>query len=305
MQQIKIIFLGTSQAIPTETRNHTSILLQYKGENILIDCGEGTQRQFRKAKLNMCKVNKLLITHWHGDHVLGIPGFLQSLALNNYSKTLEVYGPLGTKKFMYELMNIFIPVNKIKLVIKEAKGTFFEDEDFSLEAIQLTHTIPVNGYSFNEKNKLKIKKEKLNAILKKLNPSKEDFQKLDLLKQGKDILVKGKKIKYKELTELEKGRKVSFIFDTGYCSNAKKLAQNADIAIIESTYAEEEKDLAKQYLHLTSVMAAEIAKAGKAKQLILTHISQRHEFKEKNLLNEAKKIFPNTKIAHDLMEVNL
>jgi len=92
-EKITITFLGTSQAIPTARRNHTAILLQYKAENLLIDCGEGTQRQFRKARLNPCKITKLLITHWHGDHILGIPGLLQTLLLNQYNKTLEIYGP--------------------------------------------------------------------------------------------------------------------------------------------------------------------------------------------------------------------
>ena len=103
-EKIKITFLGTSGAIPSIERNHTAVLLSYKSENILVDCGEGTQRQFKYAKLSPNKVTKLLITHWHGDHVLGIPGFLQTLAFSDYKKTLEVYGPVGTKKFM-ELFN--------------------------------------------------------------------------------------------------------------------------------------------------------------------------------------------------------
>ena len=116
--KIPITFLGTSQAIPTAKRNHTSILLSYNSENILIDCGEGTQRQFRKAKINPCKLTKLLITHWHGDHILGIPGLLQTLALNNYNRTLEIYGPKGTKKFMNLMQQIFFKVGKIKIIVK-------------------------------------------------------------------------------------------------------------------------------------------------------------------------------------------
>ena len=86
----KITFLGTSDQIPSRSRNHTSILLTYEGENILIDCGEGTQRQFRKANLNPCKITKILISHWHGDHVLGLPGLLSTLALSGYNKTLHI-----------------------------------------------------------------------------------------------------------------------------------------------------------------------------------------------------------------------
>src|SRR4030042_2692406 len=101
---IKITFLGTSDAIPSAERNHTSILLEYKNESILVDCGEGTQRQFRKAKLNPNKVTKILITHWHGDHVLGLAGLLQTLSFSNHNKTLSIYGTRGTKEFMKILL---------------------------------------------------------------------------------------------------------------------------------------------------------------------------------------------------------
>jgi ribonuclease Z len=116
---IKLTFLGTSDAIPTAKRNHPSILLTYEGENILVDCGEGTQRQFRKAGLNPLRVTRLLITHWHGDHVLGIPGLLETLSSSGYNRTLFVYGPLGTKKFMDELMRAFVFVKNFNLEVKE------------------------------------------------------------------------------------------------------------------------------------------------------------------------------------------
>ena len=104
---IKVKFLGTSGAVPTAERNHTSMLLEYENENILIDCGEGTQRQFRKARINPCKITRILITHWHGDHVLGLPGLLQTLGFSEYNKTLYIYGPKGTKEFMQNLFKTF------------------------------------------------------------------------------------------------------------------------------------------------------------------------------------------------------
>ena len=92
-EKIKITFLGTSGSVPSAMKNHPAILLTYQGENILIDCGEGTQRQFRKAKLNPCKINRILITHWHTDHILGLPGLIKTLALSGYKKQLYIYGP--------------------------------------------------------------------------------------------------------------------------------------------------------------------------------------------------------------------
>ena len=153
--KILIIFLGTSSAIPTETRNHISILLSYKNENILIDCGEGTQRQFRKAKLNPGQITRLLITHFHGDHVFGLPGLFHTLALNNYSKTLYIYGPTGTKKFISEIFKTFIQSKRIKYEVKEVRGRFLETNDFKLIALPLDHDTPINGYLFEEKDVLK------------------------------------------------------------------------------------------------------------------------------------------------------
>src|SRR4030042_306690 len=176
---IKITFLGTSNAIPSAERNHTSILLEYKNESILIDCGEGTQRQFRKAKLNPNKITKILISHWHGDHVLGIPGLLQTLAFSDYNRTLNIYGPKGTKEFMKALLRTFAFVGKYKINVEEVEGRFFENEDFYLEAEKMTHGLPCNAYSFVKKGKLRIDKEKLKKtklqgpIVKKLKEGKD------------------------------------------------------------------------------------------------------------------------------------
>jgi len=116
--KIPIVFLGTSQAIPTAKRNHIAMLLHYKNETMLVDCGEGAQRQFRKAKINPCKLTRLLITHFHGDHVLGLPGLFQTLALNSYNKTLQVYGPRGTLRFIDLMKRLFIPRGNLKIEVR-------------------------------------------------------------------------------------------------------------------------------------------------------------------------------------------
>jgi ribonuclease Z len=300
---INLTFLGTSQAIPTATRNHTSILLSYKNENILIDCGEGTQRQFRKAKLNPCKITRLLITHWHGDHVLGLPGLFQTLALNNYSKTLHIYGPKKTKQFIIELFKIFIPAKKIKVEVHEINNKVLETEDFIIKATKLKHDIPCLGYSFIEKDKLRINKTKLSKIIKKID--KKNLKKLAELTKGRNIEINNKILKAKQLTYKKEGNKITIILDTKLTPNAIRLAKDSDLLITESTYSAEHKKLASDYNHLTTEQAAQIAKKSKSKKLILTHISQRYEYREKNLLKEAKKIFPNTLLAEDLMTVEV
>ncbi len=297
--KIPIIFLGTGQAVPTSKRNHSSILLRYKQEAILFDCGEGTQRQFRKAKINPCKLTRLLITHWHGDHVLGVPGLLQTLMLNNYSKTLYIYGPKGTRKFFNLMFKIFVKVGKIKTEVKEiSKGKVFETPEFIIEAEQMQHGTPCLAYSFKEKDKIRVNKEKIEKLGLKGKLVGE-------LAKGNDIIWNEKVIKAKNYTYKQKGKKISIIFDTAFNNNAIKLARDSDLLICESTYSENEKELAKEYKHLTAKEAGKIAKKAKIKKLILTHISQRYENKEKILLNEAKKEFKKVEIAEDFKKIEL
>ena len=297
--EIPITFLGTGQAIPTAQRNHSGILLRYKDEAILVDCGEGIQRQFRKAKLNPCKLTKILITHMHGDHILGLPGLFQTLALNGYNKVLEVYVPEGTSQYIEKIFNIFVFIGKLKYDVKEVSGKFFENEDFILEAKELEHATQTNGYSFYEKPKFRIDKEKLEKLKIGNSPL------IAKLKEGKDIEINGKKIKAKELVYSENGKKISFIFDTKYCENAIKLAKDSDLLIAESTYISEDEERAKEYMHMTSSQAAEIAKKADVKRLILTHISQKNSLKEDQLLKEAQKVFKKTELAKDFMEVKV
>lgn len=297
--KIPIYFLGTSQAIPTAKRNHTALLMQYKSENILIDCGEGTQRQFRKMKLNPCKLTRILITHWHGDHILGLPGLFQTLQLNKYNKILYIYGPKRTKQFVSLMQRLFIPTGKLKIQVKEiVQGKFLETPDFYIEAFPMKHGAPTLSYRFVEKDKIRIDKAKLEK-LKIIGKLAGELQK------GKDIIWKKKKIRAKSLTYIEKGKKISFIFDTIINENCFKTAKNSDLLISEATYTKKEADLAKKYKHLTALQAAEIARKSKVKKLILTHISQRYENSEQEILREAKKIFKNTSIAEDLMRVEV
>jgi len=300
-EKIKITFLGTAGAIPTAKRGHTAILLKYRKENILVDCGEGTQRQFRLARLNPNKITRLLITHWHGDHTLGIPGLLQTLSFNNYKKTLFIYGPKGIRNHIKNVLRAFpsIMINdvnsniKLKIIEVDQEGIFFEAEDFYLEAAKMTHGTPANAYSFVKKGQLRIDK-------KKLKKSKLPFGKhLQRLKQGQDIRYKGKKYLAKNLTFVEGRKKISFVMDTSVNNRIATFVKDSDLLVIESSYSHELVDLAREHKHLTVKQDAEIAKKAKVKKLILTHLSDRYEKNPEKILSEAKKIFRNSHLVKD------
>ena len=296
---INLTFLGTAAHIPTVKKNHSSILINYNEENILIDCGEGTQRQFRYAKLNPCKTTRILISHWHADHVLGIPGLLSTLALSGYNKTLFIYGPKGTKEKIKSIFDAFNFRREYEIKVEEVQGKFLETKNFYLEAKPMQHKIPCNAYSFVKKGQIRIDKEKLK---KSKIPEGPILQKL---KQGKDITYKNKKYLAKNLTYSEEGKKITIIMDTLFNDKIIPFAKNSDILISEATFSDDLKTQAEEHKHMTIKQAAEVAKKSKSKKLILTHISQRYENKSKKVLEEAKKIFKNTEIAKDLDKFNL
>ncbi len=296
---MEITLLGTSSMVPTEERNHSAALLKYKEENILIDCGEGTQRQFRKAQISAMKITKILITHWHGDHILGLPGLFMTLGSQGYAKTLEIYVPKGTKENVDKVMSFFVRREIIRYkVIEVDSGIFFESEDFYLEAKQLKHSTICVGYRFVEKEKRKINMRALKKVGVKEGPH------IKKLQMGEDMLYEGKKIKAKDFTTLVPGKIISLVTDTVFCDAAIELAKNADLFLCESTYLEEMKEEAEIRKHMTATQAATIAKKAKAKKLVLIHFSQR--YKDLSLFSkEAKKTFSNVSIGKDFQKYTI
>jgi len=293
--KVKLTFLGTSDQIPSRSRNHTSILLNFNEENILIDCGEGTQRQFRKANLNLCKITKILISHWHGDHVLGLPGLLSTLALSGYNKSLEIYGPKGIKSKIDTMLKLYNFHREYNLIIKEIEsGIFFENEGFYLEAEEMEHGIPCLAYGFIKKDYLRIDKKKFEKSGLKIGPE------LKKLKEGKNIKIDGKEYKFKDFTFTEDKKKVSIVMDTKLNKRIIPFVKNADLFISESTYSSELEKEAEEHLHLTVGQVANIAKKAKVKKLILTHVSSRYLKDLKSLLDESKKIFKESYLPRDL-----
>ena len=297
---MKLAFLGTTSMIPTKDRNHNAILLSYRNENILIDCGEGTQRQMRIYGFPVPRLTRILITHWHGDHFFGLPGIIDNLARHHFAETLYIYGPKGTRKSFEKMTEAFNLKNKLTIKFIEVKkdGAFFEDDRFKLEAVYLKHTTPCIGYRFIEKDTRKINMDYLKKFGLKEGPIMRKLQ------EGKNITFVNNKILAKNATFIKKGKIVSFLLDSVICSACDKLAKGSDILVSESTFCEDKKDKAREYLHLTSRQAAQIAKKAKVKTLILTHFSQRYSdtmcFEE-----EAKKVFPKTILAKDFFDITI
>ncbi len=284
--------------LPTKDRNPSSIFLEYGREGILIDCGEGTQKQMRLAEIKPTKITKLLITHFHGDHVLGIPGLLQSLGVSEYRKTLEIYGPEKSSFYLKNMLKGFAFKGRIKYKVNELKANkkFFGNEDFELSCKRLKHDVPCLAYSFKEKDKLKIN---INYT-KKFGLTKHPL--LGMLQKGKSIKYKGKKIDVKKATIVDPGKKISVILDTLPDNSIEKFVKDSDILICDSTW--DSKTAKRSGYHLTNLEAAKIAKKSKSKRLILTHFSQRYKEVD-DIVKEAKKEFKETVAAKDLMQINV
>ncbi len=296
---MELVFLGTSAMVPTKERNHSSFFLSYRNHGLLFDCGEGVQRQMKIAGIPFSKINKILLTHWHGDHVLGLPGILQSMSASNYAGVLEIYGPKGSRKHAGDMLRAFPFDQTFDIRVNEVwQGAFFKGKDFSLTAIPLKHKIPCVGYAFIESDRRKINVD----AVKKLGIPEGPL--LGQLQDGKTITFKGKKVSPEKTTALIKGKKIAFITDTMLVENCYKLAENADLLVSESTFTSELKDKASETLHLTAQEAGLIASKSNVKKLILTHFSARYK-NSQEAEEDARTVFDNVICAKDFMRVSL
>jgi len=283
--------------LPTKERNPNAIFVSYNTEGILIDCAEGTQRQLRLAGISPVKVTKLLITHWHGDHVLGIPGLIQSLGTSNYTKKLEIYGPKDSLKYFKNMMSGLVFRARINYEVHEInEEKFFENNDFYLESNKVKHSIDCLSYSLIEKDKLKVNVN----YTKKFGLTQHPL--LGELQRGKDIVYQGKKITVKKATIIKQGKKICFILDTYYDKKLIKIAKNSNLLVSESTWLEKDKLQDKE--HLSAKDAGKLAKQARVKKLILTHFSQRYR-NLNEVLKECKKEFKDTECAKDLMSLEI
>lgn len=297
---MEITFLGTSSAVHSYERNHPSIVLKAFGEVMLFDCGEATQRQLIYAKVSPMKISKIFITHYHGDHILGIPGLLQSMNFRGRDTKLTIYGPKGLNKFREAVFSlgyskIEFPIEFIEIGSEIVEKT----EDYIIKSQEVNHFVPCLAYSIEELKKPRFLREKAIELGVPVGP---DFGKLH---NGKEVEIDGKIIKPEQvLGPPRKGRKITYSGDTTPCEEMVELAKDSTLLIHESTYIDEDKDKAEENYHSTSSDAARIAKQSNSKRLILTHISTRYQNTDQ-MLKEASDIFENTEIARDFRKIEL
>jgi len=305
---IEITFLGTGSMVPTKERNVIGMFLSYKNKGMLFDCGEGTQRQMNIAGINRNKVNYVFLSHWHGDHVSGLIGLIQTLGnqqiQNEERPTLHVFGPKETEERVEYMLKTCIFENKVLLEVHEITPqrneilTILENEDFYIQATRVDHSVPCLGYSFIEKDTRRMDMNKLKKYEITNGPI------IGQLQNGQTITHNNQDITPEMVSELKKGLKITIIMDTGLCETAIELANNSDLLICEATYSSELGEKAESYKHMTAKDAALLANNANAKRLIITHISQRYKTPGE-VLDDAKNVYNNVEVAHDFMKVKL
>jgi ribonuclease Z len=300
---LQIIFLGTAGTVPTPKRSLPAIIIQRKGEQIMFDCGEGAQRQMIRAKTGFHKKMKIFISHMHGDHVLGLPGLLQTMALLDREKKLDIYGPPGIERFLEDVRETVQFVLTFPVEIHEIykAGIVCEEQEYAVQASWANHVIPDLAYAFVEKPRPgRFYPEKAKTLGVPEGPLWSRLQHGHRVK-----LSDGRIVNPEDVTGAPRtGRKIVYTGDTRPFKGFLKLAANADLLIHDATLDEALTERAKEDGHSTPSQAARNAKKAKVKRLILTHISARYE-DTSTLLKQARKIFKNTQVAEDFMQIEM
>jgi ribonuclease Z len=298
---MKLIFLGTSAAQPTENRGLSCICLERDGEILMFDAGEAAQISYLKSGLGWNKKMKIFVTHLHGDHCIGLLGLLQTMTMQHRTASLEIYGPSGIEEFIaanIKILNFGLSFPVMITIVKE--GRIFDSKFYSIYACKANHSVISYSYLFEEKDK----------------PGRFNLDKAKALEipEGKlwNQLQNGMEIKIGERTifpeqvlgEKRSGKKIGISGDTMPTKELEKFFEDCDYLVFDSTFLEEIKEKAEETCHSTAKQAAELGKNAKVKNLILTHFSARYK-DEIGHLEEAKKIHDSVITAKDFLEIEI
>lgn len=300
--QLYVIFLGTGGSWPTVKRNVSSIAIKRGGEIILFDCGEGTQRQFQRSGLSYMQIKSIFISHFHGDHFLGLPGLIQTMQLNDRKDPLMIYGPKGTSRLAEVIKHLgyFKPSYKIEGIDVD-EGDEIRFDGYGVKPFRVNHNVPALGFVLEE-DKRPGRFNKKRALELGI-PEGPLFGKLQ---RGESVKLKDGRVITPDMVlgPPRPGRKIVYSGDTKPCEKIIEYARNADLLIHDATFLSDLEDVALEYGHSTARQAAEIAKKANVDRLILTHISPRYIDDDK-IEKEAREIFENTLVAKDFMEIEV
>ena len=292
-----LTILGCSSQQPTRFRNHGAYLLRWNNEGLLFDPGEGTQRQFIFAEIAPPTVTRIFISHFHGDHCLGLGSMLMRLNLDKVPHPIHCYYPASGKRYFDRLRYSCIYHEQIRVVehpVSQA-GLVEDDGKFRIEAAFLDHGVENIGWRISEPDQIRFDKE----ALQKAGVDGPDVKRLQ--EQG-ELLIDGKRVLLQDVSHLRKGDVFAYVIDTRPCKGALELAKGAKLLLCESTYLDVDRALASEYQHMTAKQAAELAAQSGVQILVLTHFSARYRDPEE-FENEARAIFPHTIAASDLKKI--
>ena len=296
MTQLQLIFLGTGGSWPTVKRNVSAIAVKRGGEVILFDCGEGTQRQLQKSEISYMQIQKIFITHFHGDHFLGLPGLIQTMQLNDRKEPLHIFGPKGLKQLLDQILHLgYFKPSYIIHAHEITPDKTLKFSEYTINVLSVSHGVPTYAYAIHEHQRPgKFNKPKALELGIPEGPLFNKLQKGNNITLDDGTIITPDTI----LGPPRPGRKIVISGDTRYLDEMISFSKHADVLIHEGTFDSSLNDIAYQYGHSTVTDAASIAKKAAVKTLYITHISPRY-LQTKELLQDAKAIFPNVIIPKD------
>jgi ribonuclease Z len=296
-----LTFLGTSASVPSAERNHPALLVEAAGHRILVDCGEGTQRQLLRSRAGFRRLDRILLTHAHLDHVLGIPGLFATLGLRQTSEMMTLHGGPGTLDFVIRMLAGLWGAGRAPIPVEFAalsEGQVIDVGDFTIDCFPVRHRDTDSfGFAFKSSARRHLQSDRLAALGVPDGPLRGE------LAHGRPVIIEGGRTIDPEevLGPPSGGRKLVVIGDTETTEGLSKYVADADMLVIEATFLDRDVSTARNYGHLTAAEAASFAAANKVGQLVLTHMSGRYQ--DEDILAEAMNVFPNTRIAADFDQI--
>jgi len=284
--------IGSSSAVPSRKRGLPANMINYKGERILFDCGEGAQRKIMEEKMGLMKIDRIFISHWHADHFSGLLGLIQTLEMEGREKPLYIYGPPRTEEFTEQILDTGYFSRSYDIFTEDlVEGDVIVGEGYEVRPFEVEHSVNAFSFVFEEDSEVKADKEKMEELGLGASPKIGD------LKDGETVEIDGKTVRPEDVVKEVPGRKVVYSGDTAKCDNMIENAEGADLLIHEATCMHEMIEDRKG--HTSALQAGEIAEEAGVERLVLTHISRRYQGREEELVEEAREVFKASELAED------